>query len=316
MLDSGTSEETLSTPFGSPGSYGPGYQPDPSQPAQGGGAYQPTIYTPAPQVGQPAQAQYGSTPDGNPAPQYGAPSYGQNPQGPQYGQQPQGPQYGQQPQGPQFGQNPPYGQQPQYGQDPQYGQQPQYGQAPGGGQAPPQYGQPQYGAPGYGQGAYGAVPKPIVQRTPYLSGAEVDFNTAINEGLKNTFKYEGRASKSAFWPPALIAGGIVFVMWLISYLVGAASFFSLSTTGAGAAVLLGLLYWLVAIAAFVVMLPLAWRRIQDTDKPGALALIYLVPIVGWITVFILCAMEGTPGPNQFGDRAVSAPGGYQPPATY
>jgi uncharacterized membrane protein YhaH (DUF805 family) len=292
------------------------------------------MYTSPPPGGQDpsAQGQYGQ------APQYGAPSYGQAPQSPQYGApqygQPGG--YGQAPQA-QYGQEPGYGQspqqgqpgQPQYGQggqpgQPQYGQQgqPQYGQAPQYGQQG-QYGQPGqpgygpnpggYGAPGGygtqpGQGPYGPGPGFGAQRTPYLSGAPVDFSTAISEGLKNAFAYGGRISKSAFWWLALVAVLIEIVIGgIFKYGVGG---------GAGTA-----LFYLVVVATWVVMLPAAWKRIQDTDKSGWLAVLYFIPFVGWIPVVILCCLEATPGPNRYGDWAGNgpagmSPGGYQPPAGY
>jgi uncharacterized membrane protein YhaH (DUF805 family) len=131
----------------------------------------------------------------------------------------------------------------------------------------------------------------------------VDFGTAITEGLKNTFTYSGRISKSAFWWLALAAILVEIVLGgIMRYAIGG---------GAGTA-----LFYLVVIATWVVMLPAAWKRIQDTGKAGGLALLYFIPFVGWIPVLIFCCTGPTPGPNQYGDWAGATPGGYQPPAAY
>lgn len=260
------------------------------------------------QYGQPS---YGQTP---PAPGYGsAPGYGQAPQAGQYGGAPQ---YGSTPYGsdPQGGSNPQYGSAPQGGSAPQYGQGPQYGQAPGYDPSAGQYGQPGqagYGQPGYGQqpggqqayGGYGPVPGGVaVQRSPYLSGAEVGFGAAITEAFKNTFNYQGRISKSSYWYAAGPALGLIVLLYIITL-----------ASGSGAAIALEAI---VGLVIALVMLPTAWRRLQDTGKSGALALLWIIPF-GFIAVLILCSGSPTPGPNQYGDWAGSAgslPGGYGPPS--
>jgi uncharacterized membrane protein YhaH (DUF805 family) len=253
------------------------YQPDPNQGQ--GSSYQPTQYTPSPQYGQPAQPQQ----------QYGQdPNYGQGQQSgqPQWGQQGGAPQYGQQQ--PQYGQPPQYGQTPQYGQQqPQYGQQPpQYGQPP---QAPPYQAQQQYGQPGYGQGAYGAMPNfSNAQLTPYLSGAPASFGEAIVEGFKNAFKYEGRASRSACW------------YWVLAYAIVDIVLGGVSR--AAGEPLSGIIS-IVLLAAAVVGLSVAARRLHDIDKSAFWLFLILFPVVGWIWLWVLYCQPGTPGPNQYGNRA-------------
>jgi uncharacterized membrane protein YhaH (DUF805 family) len=272
----------------------------PAQPGYGGPSYGQTPQ--APQYGgQPAQAQYNQPGQPGYGQQGGQPGYGQQPQ-PGYGQQGGQPGYGQQPQPgySQQGGQPGYGQQPGYGGQPQYGQpggQPQYGQ-PGG--------QPQYGQPQQAYGAYGPMPGgggnnfANPQRTPYLSGADVPFGEAIGEAFKNAFNYSGRISKSSYWAAAGPALAIVVLLDILDFSVGGAF-----------QVLAGLL----GLAIAIVMLPTAWRRLQDRDKAGALALLWLVPIVGWIIVLVMCSGAPTPGPNQYGEwqgTMSGGGGGYQP----
>jgi len=301
----------VSTPYG--------YQPDPNQAGQGQ-QYEQTQFAPAPQVGQGAQpaqpaqpqaqqygqapsygqapGQYGQTPQADPAAQYGqsasgygAPSYGQA--APQYGSTPQygaaQPQYGQA--APQYGQAPGYGTaQPQYGQAA-----PQYGQAPGYGTAQPQYGQatPQYGqAPGYsapaspyspypaGLGGAGAAPG------SYLAGGPATFGQAVSEGLKNTFVWQGRASRPAFWWLYLATGGVNLALYLLLVNIG-----SIGLLLFGFLLMIGI--GLPALGALV-------RRLHDTGRSGAYYWMSLIPIVGPILLLVALCEQPNPGPNQYG----------------
>jgi uncharacterized membrane protein YhaH (DUF805 family) len=242
--------------------------------------------------GRPAQGGQGE--------QGGQPQYGQ-------GQQQQGP-YQQQPQQPQ--QPPQYGL-PQYGQSPpQYGQ-PQYGQ--------PQYGQPQYGQPGYEQtqyqqapygqyqqggpyqqaGPYGAMPAgPYLQSVHavppgpagYLLGGGVGFGESIKLAWQNKFVYEGRASRSAYWWFALFMAIVSIGFDIIVGVLAAA-------THSGGVI--AILFALFLIGYLIVGLPLAVRRLHDTDRSGWWLLLSLVPL-GGLVVFVFSLLEGTRGPNRFG----------------
>jgi uncharacterized membrane protein YhaH (DUF805 family) len=295
----------VSTPYG--------YQPDPDQGGQGGpgGQYDATQFAPAPQFGQGGQQAQPGQPQaqqyGQPAPQYGqsTPQYGQSAQ-PQYGQS--APAYGQS--APQYGQSPPqYGQAPAYGQStPQYGQAtPQYGQAPAYGQATPQYGQsaPQYGSasqygtaqPQYGQagystpaGAYGPYPAgmgatPAAPGT-YLAGAPVSFGQAVTEGLRNTFTWQGRASRSAYWWLALATGVVNFILYLILVNSGSIGLFAFG--------------FLIMFAIGLPNLGALVRRLHDTGRSGWYYWMSLIPIVGPILLLIALCEAPAPGPNQYG----------------
>lgn len=209
------------------------------------------------------QGGYGQPQQGD----YGQPQqggYGQ-PQPGGYGQQGG---YGQPPQGGGYGQ-PPQGGYTPYGGGP-YGQQPQgpYGQQP----FQPGYGAP-YGPPGGAQG--------------YLLGGPVGFGDAIKLAFQNAFMYQGRASRSAYWWYALFA--------FIVYCVADGIFLGAIGHGAGLA-----LYFLFAIAMLIVSLPLAVRRLHDTDRSGFWLFIGLIPIVGSIVILVFTLMAGTRGPNRFG----------------
>jgi uncharacterized membrane protein YhaH (DUF805 family) len=215
--------------------------------------------------------------------------YGQP--GPYGQQQPQGGGYGQQPQQPsQAG----YGQPAQggYGQPPQqggYGQPPQGGYTPYGGGPYGQQPQGQYG--GYGQQYQPGYGVPYTPPPPgpegYLRGGAVTFGDAIKLAFQNSFVYQGRASRSAYWWFALFAA--------IVYLVADAIFLGAIGRGAG----LGL-YVVFDLASLIVTLPLAVRRMHDQDKSGFWLLLGLIPFVGWIVILVFALLEGTRGPNRFG----------------
>jgi uncharacterized membrane protein YhaH (DUF805 family) len=305
----------VSTPYG--------YQPEPDQGGQGA-QYEATQFAPAPsfspngqQPGQPqaqqyGQDQYGQTPGqyGQPqgdqgqygqgsSPAYGTPSYGQP--SPQYGQS--APQYGQAYGSPQPGygsQQPPYGQaaQPEYGQaaqpgygTPQYGQQaPQYGTPQAYGQPAQAYGQPGYGAPG-AMGAYGPYPGglggPVAAPGTYLAGAPASFSQAVSEGLKNTFVWRGRASRSAYWYFALATFGVDLLLWLLVVNM---------TTSPGVFFLGLLVMW----AAALPLLGAEVRRLHDTGRSGWYHWISAIPIVGAILLLVALCDQSAPGPNQYG----------------
>ena len=254
----------MSTPYG--------YQPDPNQGGQGGQGgqqYDATQFAPAPQFGQGGQQAQPAQPQ---AQQYGqAPSYGQSPEQ-------------------QYGQAPAYGQAtPQYGQaTPQYGQAtPQYGSTPQYGAAQPQYGQAGYGTPA---GAYGPYPAGLgaagAAPGTYLAGAPVTFVQAVTEGLKNTFTWQGRASRSAYWWLALATGGVNFLLYLLFVNSGSIGLFSFG--------------FLIMFAIGLPALGAVVRRLHDTGRSGWYYWMSLIPIVGPILLLVALCEAPAPGPNQYG----------------
>jgi len=61
--------------------------------------------------------------------------------------------------------------------------------------------------------------------------------------------------------------------------------------------------WLFAVVALALFLPglsVAIRRLHDTNRRGWWILIGLIPIVGWIILFIWYVSKGTEGDNNYG----------------
>jgi uncharacterized membrane protein YhaH (DUF805 family) len=105
--------------------------------------------------------------------------------------------------------------------------------------------------------------------------------------LKKYTVTTGRASRKEFWMFVLaniiisMILGILVIIPILGIIAGIASF------------AFGLVTIIPSITVGV-------RRLHDTNKSGWLMLLLLIPLVGWIPVVILCALQGTPGENKYG----------------
>ena len=55
------------------------------------------------------------------------------------------------------------------------------------------------------------------------------------------------------------------------------------------------------LAILVPSLALSWRRLHDVGRKGTYYLFILIPIVGWIMLFIQFVKDSQPGSNAFGE---------------
>jgi uncharacterized membrane protein YhaH (DUF805 family) len=99
--------------------------------------------------------------------------------------------------------------------------------------------------------------------------------------------FTGRAGRKEFWLFALTN----FVISII---------FSIFTKIPVLGILVGIVSFLFGLAILIPGIMVGIRRLHDTNKTGWLLLLCLIPVAGWIAVLVLCAMEGTPGDNQYG----------------
>ena len=134
----------------------------------------------------------------------------------------------------------------------------------------------------------------------YLNGAPVDFKTAVREGLRNTFTYEGRASRSAFWFMqlfiALICGVFPNLFVLVLYSINNDPNFVSGIIDASALAL-----FLLFVGAFLVTLSSTIRRLHDIDFSGWWFLLIIVPLGGIFLIIFACT-SARPGPNRFNVR--------------
>lgn len=96
--------------------------------------------------------------------------------------------------------------------------------------------------------------------------------------------FTGRAGRQEFWMFQLINLGIAIVISIVGGMIG-----------------LSILSTLYSLAIFLPALAVLIRRLHDTDRSGWWSLILLIPVLGLIGIIVLAALEGTPGPNQYGE---------------
>ena len=110
--------------------------------------------------------------------------------------------------------------------------------------------------------------------------------------LKNYAGFAGRAGRREYW--------MFFLIYLLIYIAAAVL----------AAILPGVLGTLFSIlmlvfglALFIPALAVGVRRLHDTDHSAWWILISLIPLAGLYLLYLLI-IEGTPGPNRFGDSPI------------
>jgi len=87
-----------------------------------------------------------------------------------------------------------------------------------------------------------------------LGGPDMTFMDAVKSGFQNALKFSGRSRRPDYWWFFLFVFVGAFVLGLIDMVI----------FGEGRAILTRIFQ----IAVFVPFLAVAWRRLQDTGKPG------------------------------------------------
>jgi uncharacterized membrane protein YhaH (DUF805 family) len=112
----------------------------------------------------------------------------------------------------------------------------------------------------------------------------VTFAEAVRSGFDHYVKFDGRASRPAFW------------WWfLFGVLVGIGASIIDAIIGS-----FGVVSGLAALALLLPNLSVAIRRLHDTDHTGWWVLIGLIPIIGFIVLLIFYLRQSDPGENQYG----------------
>lgn len=57
---------------------------------------------------------------------------------------------------------------------------------------------------------------------------------------------------------------------------------------------------ILSIIYFMTQLSLSVRRLHDTDRSGWWYLLAIIPLVGFVWLFVLFCFDGTKGKNRFG----------------
>jgi|GEM_PF-249137 len=149
---------------------------------------------------------------------------------------------------------------------------------------------------------------------------------AVTRLFRNYTNFKGRASQQEYWwvLAAVVAVGVVLGI-IASIMVAATASsrtFGQVRAGLGAMGLLWGLFALLALAVVVPVLALGFRRCQDANIPGVMALLQLIPGLGIVAVVGIALLRSQPGAAHFdadGGVAAAAAGlGYAgpPPTSY
>ncbi|EHI0584902.1 DUF805 domain-containing protein [Escherichia coli] len=104
--------------------------------------------------------------------------------------------------------------------------------------------------------------------------------------LKNYVGFSGRARRKEYWMFTLINAIVGAIINVIQLILGLEFPF------------LSLIY---LAATIIPVIALCVRRLHDTDRSGAWALLYLVPIIGWLVLFVFACLEVNSGSNRYGN---------------
>lgn len=109
------------------------------------------------------------------------------------------------------------------------------------------------------------------------------FQQSIQQCFKKYADFTGRAKRAEYW-------------WFVLFLVLAG--LVLGVPKDALSIVFSVVTVLPAVAA-------GSRRLHDTNKSGWLQLLWLIPVLGWITLIYLLAVGGDAAANQFGERAAN-----------
>ena len=99
--------------------------------------------------------------------------------------------------------------------------------------------------------------------------------------FKKSFVAKGRASRPEFW-------------WFVLFVFTPLGFILDSEYETVALIM----FLLVVLASVTVII----RRFHDQDKSGWWYLLGLIPILGVLMIYIICAFKGTEGKNKYGEE--------------
>jgi uncharacterized membrane protein YhaH (DUF805 family) len=116
------------------------------------------------------------------------------------------------------------------------------------------------------------------------------FGEAVRSGFDHYAKFDGRASRPAFWWWVLFAVLVSVGANIIDLAIGAPVFSAI-----------------VGLGLLLPNLSVSIRRLHDTDRTGWWVLIWLIPLIGWIVLLVFYLQQGDAGENRFGPPPAAAP---------
>lgn len=116
------------------------------------------------------------------------------------------------------------------------------------------------------------------------------FGEAVRSGFDHYAKFDGRASRPAFWWWVLFVVLVSVGANIIDLVIGAPVFSAI-----------------LGLGLLLPNLSVSIRRLHDTDRTGWWVLIWLIPLVGWIVLLVFYLQQGDAGENRFGPPPATAP---------
>jgi uncharacterized membrane protein YhaH (DUF805 family) len=116
-----------------------------------------------------------------------------------------------------------------------------------------------------------------------IKGGDMNFIDAVRSVLTQPVRFTGRSRRAEFWWFALFEFLVVVIASLIDVLLHSPVL----------VVVVGVIMLLPALAVSV-------RRLHDTGRSGWWVLVELLPFVGLIWLFALCAEDSERGENRYG----------------
>jgi uncharacterized membrane protein YhaH (DUF805 family) len=109
------------------------------------------------------------------------------------------------------------------------------------------------------------------------------FSEAVKSGFDHYVKFDGRASRPAFWWWVLFAFLVGIAANIIDLAIGARIFTELA-----------------ALALLLPNISVSIRRLHDTNRTGWWILIGLIPLIGLIVLLVFYLQDSDPGANEYG----------------
>lgn len=121
--------------------------------------------------------------------------------------------------------------------------------------------------------------------------------------LRKYATFEGRARRSEYWLFSLFLFLSGIPAGILLAIAGAGAAAGANSDSAGLAGISGIVLLLICVfylAMFIPSLAVSVRRLHDSDKSGWLLLLSLIPFGGFV-ILIFTLLDGTPGPNRYGE---------------
>jgi len=114
--------------------------------------------------------------------------------------------------------------------------------------------------------------------------------------LKQYADFNGRARRTEFWMFVLINLAIYFILGLIFTIFSALFRNNIVVLN----VIFSLIYSIYSLAVLIPSFAVSVRRLHDVGKSGWMLLIGIIPVIGWIWLFVLMVSDSQPGENEYG----------------